>query len=1178
MTVNNSATIGTTLGVTGNATVGNLTTAGNVSAGYFFGNGRLLTGIDSANAAISSGTAIYVTGNAQPNITSVGILSSLTSSGNITADGLTINISGTFGTTLSAAGGIQNTPIGNVTPSTALFTTVGASGNATVVALTVNGSATVGSTLGVTGNINGTGLTLTGSETVTGSLSAAGGLQATPIGNAAASTGQFTTVSATGNVTGAAITANGSMTVGTTLGVTGNATIGNISSVGRIISNDTTNATGTGTGAFIVVGGGSVTKDFYVGGNLYTTNLIATTTSNITVQDPLLYLTANTPYPYDYEIGFYSQFNSTGTNYQHTGFIRDHTDNVWKLVSNVAEPTSIVDFTNANVVYDSIKTGPITALGAIVANSTLSLGGNATINGLTVNTSAVVGTTLQAAGGLQNTPIGNVTPSTAIFTTESVSGNSTVNGLSVNNSATVGTTLGVVGNATVGNLNTTGNVSALYFFGNGRQLTGLTANDSGTAIYVTGNAQPNITSVGVLTTLTVSGNTTTNALTVNNSATVGSTLGVTGNINGTGLTLTGSATVGTTLGVTGAAIVYGGLQNTPIGNVTPSTALFTTVGVSGNATVNDLTVNNSATVGSTLGVTGNINGSSLTLTGSETVVGSLSAAGGLQATPIGNAAASTGQFTTLSATGNVTGAGLTSNGSITAVTTLSALGGLQATPIGNVTPSTAIFTAESVSGNSTVNGLTVNTSAVVGTTLQALAGIQNTPIGNVTASSGAFTTLTASGLTTLTNSTDSTDPTSGALVVTGGLGVGKTLNVTTAANIGNVTISNLTISSNITNTGITINPNGTGQTTINSGLNNSRTVINGTTNANTFVVSGTQVGITTNTFVTGATFQVNAKDSLLLPVGATGDRPGSPTAGMLRFNTSAGVIEWWDGSTWSTPTGSFTVVVANSQTGNGSATIFSLPVANASTAGTIVSINGVVQEPITAYAISGNTVTFTEAPSSTDVIDFRVFTTTTQVTSVLDAAGTTGLLLDTPTVGNKVILFKTNDTESLSIQANGTLITGNILPQANAASNIGSLAMQYNTVFAKATSAQYADLAEYYASDDVYPPGTVLDFGGVAEVTLSSNASTRVAGVVSTNPAYLMNSAYDGGGKVVAVALTGRVPCLVKGSVRKGDMMVSAGGGYARAEASPKIGSVIGKALENFSGTEGVIEVVVGRL
>lgn len=574
--------------------------------------------------------------------------------------------------------------------------------------------------------------------------------------------------------------------------------------------------------------------------------------------------------------------------------------------------------------------------------------------------------------------------------------------------------------------------------------------------------------------------------------------------------------------------------------------------------------------------------------------------GGLQGTPIGNASASTGQFTTLSATGNITGAGLTSNGSITAITTLSALGGIQNTPIGNVTASSGAFTTVTATGNITGAALTSNGTATIGSTLgvtgningssatlsgslvttgpgQHIGGLQNTPIGNATASSGAFTTLTASGTTTFTSATDSTSPTTGAVVITGGLGVGLDFNVTTEANLGNVNINNVTLTSKTTNTGLTINPNGTGQTTINSGLNASRTVINGTTNANTFVVSGTQVGIATNTFVTGATFQINALDSMLIPAGTTGDRPGSPTAGMLRYNSSTGVIEWWTGSSWGTPSGSFTVVTANTQTGNGVATVFTLPVANATTAGTIVSINGVVQQPVSAYSITGANVTFTEAPTSTDVIDFRVFTTTAQVTSVTDAFGNTGLFYDL-VAGSGITTFRTRGTESFSIQANSQArFSGDIAPSANGTANIGSSTFQFNTVFAKATSAQYADLAENYAADQVYEPGTVVHFGGSEEITkCNEDMCQRVAGVVSTNPAYIMNSGQTG--IATAIALQGRVPTKVKGQVRKGDMMVSAGDGYARAESNPKIGSVIGKALADFDGLEGVIEVVVGRL
>jgi len=158
----------------------------------------------------------------------------------------------------------------------------------------------------------------------------------------------------------------------------------------------------------------------------------------------------------------------------------------------------------------------------------------------------------------------------------------------------------------------------------------------------------------------------------------------------------------------------------------------------------------------------------------------------------------------------------------------------------------------------------------------------------------------------------------------------------------------------------------------------------------------------------------------------------------------------------------------------------------------------------------------------------------------------------------------------------GTVTVGNIVnANGNAVGNIGSSSNYFNTIFGKATTAQYADLAENYLADAAYTPGTVLDFDGAQEVTLSTrDSSKRVAGVVSTNPAHLMNSTLDGA-HVTAVALVGRVPTQVTGTIAKGDLMVSAGNGRARAEANPATGTVIGKALENFDGGEGTIEIVI---
>jgi len=157
-----------------------------------------------------------------------------------------------------------------------------------------------------------------------------------------------------------------------------------------------------------------------------------------------------------------------------------------------------------------------------------------------------------------------------------------------------------------------------------------------------------------------------------------------------------------------------------------------------------------------------------------------------------------------------------------------------------------------------------------------------------------------------------------------------------------------------------------------------------------------------------------------------------------------------------------------------------------------------------------------------------------------------------------------------------------IVPTSNVAVNLGSATAWFNTFYGVSTQAQYADLAENYQADAIYEPGTVLMFGGEAEVTVADPDTTAVAGVVSTNPAHLMNGALQGA-RVVALALQGRVPCRVIGPVAKGDILVSAGFGYAKAapdrQLGMRFGQAIGKALENVDpGTKATIEVVVGRV
>jgi hypothetical protein len=155
----------------------------------------------------------------------------------------------------------------------------------------------------------------------------------------------------------------------------------------------------------------------------------------------------------------------------------------------------------------------------------------------------------------------------------------------------------------------------------------------------------------------------------------------------------------------------------------------------------------------------------------------------------------------------------------------------------------------------------------------------------------------------------------------------------------------------------------------------------------------------------------------------------------------------------------------------------------------------------------------------------------------------------------------------------GTLTTTAITSGAN--TTAGTITGNWSLTAGSRLNATYADLAEYYRADTIYEPGTVLEFGGPMEVTLATEGTSRVAGVVSTNPAFAMNDTCPG--NATAVALLGRVPCKVIGTINKGDLMVSAGNGYATASSAPTLGTVIGKALVDFDGDSGVIEVVVGR-
>ena len=235
-----------------------------------------------------------------------------------------------------------------------------------------------------------------------------------------------------------------------------------------------------------------------------------------------------------------------------------------------------------------------------------------------------------------------------------------------------------------------------------------------------------------------------------------------------------------------------------------------------------------------------------------------------------------------------------------------------------------------------------------------------------------------------------------------------------------------------------------------------------------------------------------------------------------------------------------------------------------------IGATGAIFNTVFATSLSG-TLTTASQPS---------ITTLGGVTSI-GASGTTTItgILQTAAQTNITSL---STLTSLAVSGAITVNSGNgvtalINGGTTGVGNIGSSTVTFNTVFAKATTAQYADVAERYTADAHYVSGTVISFGGDAEVTISNiDTDSKIAGIITTNPAYLMNNTLTSE-FIAEVALLGRVPCLVQGTVRKGDLMVSAGNGRARAEANPKVGSVIGKALANSEG-DATIEVVVGRV
>jgi hypothetical protein len=188
--------------------------------------------------------------------------------------------------------------------------------------------------------------------------------------------------------------------------------------------------------------------------------------TNIIVQDPMLYLQANVLYPWIYDTGVYSDsIGGPANTYVHHGIVRSYTNNYWGFFSNVqSEPDATVNWNDTGLIWDKIKVGDIVLANTTAASSATS-GALQVAGGAGIAGALYTGGLGQHGAGLQSTPIGNATPSTGAFTTLTNSGVHTSSGNLVAQSGTASTSSTTGALVVNGGAGITGNVytgSAIY--------------------------------------------------------------------------------------------------------------------------------------------------------------------------------------------------------------------------------------------------------------------------------------------------------------------------------------------------------------------------------------------------------------------------------------------------------------------------------------------------------------------------------------------------------------------------------------------------------------------------------------------------------------------------------------------------------------------------------------------
>jgi hypothetical protein len=1036
-----------------------------------------------------------------------------------------------------------------------------------------------------------------------------------------------------GGVSNVLVVASNGINVAGNANVTGNAVIGNLQVNGVIAGN-------VSFGNLDTTGNVSITRDASLGQPTFRFNDTDTTLSVSTVLGAVEWFTSDTTPGARVTTAVrsiatsatgnarYEVLTSTNGAAATAKFVIDDVGNVG--VANTAPlhtfavsgntyvsgtETVIGNITGGNFITAGLvsSTGNITSAGNI-AGGNLAITANVTANNLSATTgiSAGVGG-VTATGNIRGgnlvsdgviSATGNLTTTDIFATTLSASGNITganlnVGGVANTNSVTAVTTVSAGGNVTGGNVNTAGLVSATgnvtggnisapgrisaagnvvagaFFVGDGGFISNITI-ASNVAVTQLANGTSNWTIRGAGGNITgdVAGVANVVIITTNTMSVTGS-MSATGNVTGGNITTVGlvSATgnidggnVNATIGNFNTVIGVANASNLTTGTV-PSDRLtgIYAINVSGySATVSAAAQPNITSVGTltSLSVSGNITGGNLILSGAIVDSAQLD---------IQTSAANANIVLTPNGTGNTNIGRMSASGNITAAAFYGPLVG-------------AVSSGTTVSATGNITGGNIITAGIVSAT--------GNVTGNYIFGNGACLTGVITSVANINNGTSNVSITTANANVT--FAVNGTANVLVVANTGAYVTGLISAQSNVIAGG---NVNATGVVNANS------VTATGNVVAGNVITSGSGGNITGANVITATTLSAvaNVTASTYFGSGAgLTSIPGGNVTGTVSSATTAGTV-----TTAAQPniTSVGTLTALSVSTGNITAGNLLISGAiidsaqldiqtSAANANIILTPNGTGNVNIGRMSASGNITAvafYGNGAGLTSLAGGNVTGTVANATYAT-SAGSAG---SATTAGTVTANAQSNITSvgtlgSLAVTANitsgnlsvstGTITVGNIVnANGNGVGNIGSSSLYFNTVFAKATSAQYADLAEKFLADQPYVPGTVLIFGGNKEVTISTtDADHRVAGVVSTDPSYLMNSGLTGD-YAVELALQGRVPCKVVGPVEKGDLLVSATDGHARAVKSASAGTIIGKSLQNFHGTTGVIEIVVGR-